>query len=165
MLAALGLAACGGGGSATAPSTGSVNTGGNAGGSSGQGTGGINGGSTTGTTNFILTSPVMIEGGAMPGEHSCDGHAGSPPLAWSGVPVGTKSLALVMTTIPADGVTKYNWLLYNLSANRQALEAATFGVADYGVGSDGPVPGYQPPAAKAAAPRFTPSPCMRCRPP
>lgn len=155
VLAALALSACGGGGSST-PAAAVVNPGGNTAGNSGTNTGGSTGGSTGGGTggstgsaaNFILSSPVMVEGGTMPAEHSCDGHAGSPPLAWSGVPVGTKSLALVMTTIPADGVTKYNWLLYNLSANRQALEAATFGVADYGVGSDGPVPGYQPPCSQ-----------------
>ena len=139
----LNLPACGGGGGggATAPAApvSSGNTGGSTTGS---------GGGSSGASTFALTSPVMTEGSSMPTEHSCDGHAGSPPLAWSGAPAGTKAYALVMSTIPADGTTKYNWLLYNLSANRQALEAATFGVADYGVGSDGPVPGYQPPCSQ-----------------
>lgn len=110
-------------------------------------------GSATGTntatpSTLTLASTVMVEGGGMPAEHSCDGHAGSPPLAWSGAPAGTKAYALIMTTIPADGTTKYNWLVYNISANRQALDAATLSAADQGVGSDGPYVGYQPPCSQ-----------------
>lgn len=103
---------------------------------------------TTTTSGFTLTSPVMADGGTMPSEHSCDGHGGSPPLAWSGAPAQTQAYALLMTTIPADGITKYNWLLYNLPSSRSALQAASFSVGDSGLGSDGPVPGYQPPCSQ-----------------
>ena len=131
------LAGCGGGGGAGAASNPAT----------GNASGGTQG-TSPGSVGFSLTSPVMAEGGAMPAEHSCDGHAGSPPLAWTGAPAGTKAFALLMTTIPADGTTKYNWLVYNLSANRQSLDAATLQVADQGVGSDGPYAGYQPPCSQ-----------------
>ena len=141
------IAACGGGGSGS--------------GSGGTTAGGGSGGSTTGPSNpgtptdpgFRLTSSVVSEGGNLPADHTCDGHGGSPPLAWSGAPAGTRAFALLMTTIPADGSTKYNWVLYNVPAARQALDAAAFGVAEAGVGSDGPATGYQPPCSQGTGPK------------
>ena len=84
----------------------------------------------------------------MPAEHSCDGHGGSPSLSWSGAPAQTRAFALLMTTLPADGITKYNWLLFNIPATRSSLPAANFSVGQRGLGSDGPVPGYQPPCSQ-----------------
>ena len=46
--------------------------------------------------NFTLTSPVVKEGGNLPAEFTGDGDSASPPLAWSNLPKGTQSLALVM---------------------------------------------------------------------
>jgi phosphatidylethanolamine-binding protein (PEBP) family uncharacterized protein len=45
---------------------------------------------------LMLTSPAFKPGAAMPSRYSCEGEDMSPPLAWDGVPAGTKSLALVL---------------------------------------------------------------------
>ena len=40
---------------------------------------------------FALTSSAFTDGGAMPTVYTCEGRDISPPLAWSGVPTGTKT--------------------------------------------------------------------------
>jgi phosphatidylethanolamine-binding protein (PEBP) family uncharacterized protein len=49
---------------------------------------------------FNLTSSAVTEGGTLPKEFTCDGSSATLPLAWSGVPEGTKSFALIMHHIP-----------------------------------------------------------------
>ena len=49
------------------------------------------------TTLFTLTSPAFANGGSIPSVYTrCDGKDVSPPLAWSGIPPATKSLALIV---------------------------------------------------------------------
>lgn len=43
-----------------------------------------------------MTSSSFAHEAAIPARHTCDGADVSPPLAWTGVPAGTKSLALVI---------------------------------------------------------------------
>lgn len=45
---------------------------------------------------FEPTSPAFEHGRSIPRKHTCEGEDVSPPLAWSGVPQGTASLALVV---------------------------------------------------------------------
>ncbi|MBB5204764.1 phosphatidylethanolamine-binding protein (PEBP) family uncharacterized protein [Inhella inkyongensis] len=84
----------------------------------------------------------------MPAEYSCDGPGSSPPLAWANAPAGTKEFALLMSTLPGDGSTKYNWVLYHLPASRTALARDAWGAGTLGVGSDGPTVAYQPPCSQ-----------------
>ena len=97
---------------------------------------------------FVLTSEAGSEGGAMGSEYTCDGQGSSPALTWANAPSTTQSFAVVMTTIPADGSTKYNWLLYDIPASRTGLARNAFGVGTIGVGSDGPFVGYQAPCSQ-----------------
>ena len=43
-----------------------------------------------------LQSSAFDHGGPIPRRHNCEGEHLSPPLAWSGAPEGTRSLALVV---------------------------------------------------------------------
>jgi Raf kinase inhibitor-like YbhB/YbcL family protein len=45
---------------------------------------------------LLLASPAIPPGGEIPSQYTCDGADISPPLTWSGVPNGTKSLVLVV---------------------------------------------------------------------
>jgi len=47
-------------------------------------------------TSLKLTSPAFADGGTLPTRFTCAGKGVSPPLAWSGVPAGTRELALVV---------------------------------------------------------------------
>ena len=75
---------------------------------------------------LVLESPAFPAQGPMPTLYSCEGKDVSPPLAWSGVPSGAQSLALIMDDPDAPDpaapkMTWVHWLLYNLPAGTTGL--------------------------------------------
>jgi phosphatidylethanolamine-binding protein (PEBP) family uncharacterized protein len=98
--------------------------------------------------NFILSSAVGIEGGVLSADYTCDGSGSSPALSWTNPPAGTQQFALMMTTLPGDGTTKWNWVLHDIPAATRSLGKDSFGPGTLGVGSDGPYVGYQPPCSQ-----------------
>jgi Raf kinase inhibitor-like YbhB/YbcL family protein len=73
-----------------------------------------------------LTSPAFADGGAIPRRYTCQGADVSPPLAWDGVPAGTKSLVLIVDDPDAPDpkaprMTWVHWVLYNLPADATGL--------------------------------------------
>jgi Raf kinase inhibitor-like YbhB/YbcL family protein len=82
---------------------------------------------------FTLTSTAFGDGEAIPREFTCQGDGVSPALAWSGVPDGTKSLALLVVDPDAavdNGFT--HWVLAGIDPNAQGLAESTT------VGTPGP---------------------------
>jgi hypothetical protein len=78
-----------------------------------------------------LTSTAFSHGQAIPRVFTCDGDDVSPPLAWSGVPAGTASLALIVDDPDAPDpaaprVTWVHWILYNLPPSVSSLPRAVF---------------------------------------
>lgn len=68
---------------------------------------------------LTLTSPAFPPGGAIPVRCTCEGPDLSPPLEWTGVPAGTRSLALIVDDPDAPDprapkLTWVHWVLYNL---------------------------------------------------
>jgi phosphatidylethanolamine-binding protein (PEBP) family uncharacterized protein len=45
---------------------------------------------------MTLKSPGFIRNGQIPSKYTCEGEDVSPPLAWEGVPDGSKSLVLII---------------------------------------------------------------------
>ncbi|MCL4802625.1 MAG: YbhB/YbcL family Raf kinase inhibitor-like protein [Burkholderiales bacterium] len=73
-----------------------------------------------------LTSAAFAHGGEIPRKHTCDGQDVSPPLAWTGVPPGAKSLALIVDDPDAPDpaapkMTWVHWVLYDLPAAATGL--------------------------------------------
>jgi phosphatidylethanolamine-binding protein (PEBP) family uncharacterized protein len=101
---------------------------------------------------FVLTSE-SAQGSSLPDDYSCDGAGSSPALAWSHAPAGTAEFAVVMSTLPPDGSTKYNWVLYGIPGATHQLAKGSQGVGTPGVGSNGPNMAYQPPCSKGAGPK------------
>jgi phosphatidylethanolamine-binding protein (PEBP) family uncharacterized protein len=97
---------------------------------------------------MTLSSPVAASGGTLPAEYTCDGAGATIELSWANVPAGTREFALLMTTLPGDGTTKWNWVLYRIPATAGGLAKNTSGVGVLGVGSDGPTATYQPPCSQ-----------------
>ncbi|WP_338758535.1 YbhB/YbcL family Raf kinase inhibitor-like protein [Massilia sp. METH4] len=67
----------------------------------------------------MTLSSIFVDGGDIPPIHTCDGADSPPPLAWSELPAGTKSLALVVDDPDAPDPaapqrTWVHWVLYNL---------------------------------------------------
>jgi len=75
---------------------------------------------------LTLTSPAFEHQGEIPSRYTCQGEDISPALAWSGVPDGTKSLALIVDDPDAPDpaapkMTWVHWLLYNLPSAASGL--------------------------------------------
>ncbi len=75
---------------------------------------------------FLLTSLAFAQLAALPPRYTCEGANLAPPLSWSGVPSGTRSLALVVDDPDAPDpaapkTTWVHWLVYNLPATAQGL--------------------------------------------
>jgi hypothetical protein len=101
---------------------------------------------------MTLTSPSFAHGDPIPLRHSGDGINVSPPLAWVGVPAGTKSLALICDDPDAPGKVWVHWVLYGLPPTLADLpegvptdstlpDGSRQGMSDSGsTGYDGPYP-------------------------
>jgi len=66
-----------------------------------------------------IESSAFVHNGDMPGRLTCDGQDVSPPLSWSGVPEGAKSLVLIVDDPDAPDpkapkMTWVHWVLYNI---------------------------------------------------
>ena len=68
-----------------------------------------------------LSSPAFRQGETIPAKFTADGANVSPPLEWSGVPLGTKCLALVCDDPDAPNRTWVHWLLYGIPPDRTSL--------------------------------------------
>jgi Raf kinase inhibitor-like YbhB/YbcL family protein len=93
-----------------------------------------------------VSSPVFKEGGMIARKYTCDAENVSPPLAWSGVPPGTQSLALIADDPDAPAGTWVHWVLYDIPADTTSLAEGTKGTGVEGVndfrktGYGGPCP-------------------------
>lgn len=67
------------------------------------------------TEHFDVESKAFEPGTGIPAKYSADGGGISPPLAWSGLPMGTESLALIVEDPDAPTPNPFvHWLLYNI---------------------------------------------------
>lgn len=101
---------------------------------------------------LTLRSPAFRHNEEIPRQHTCDGADAAPPLEWSDVPAGAKSLALIVDDPDAPDPrapkrTFVHWVVYDIpptatSAGASALPSgAREGVNDAkGEGYTGPCP-------------------------
>lgn len=68
-----------------------------------------------------LSSPAFENGARIPERFTCDGADVSPPLRWSGVPSGTRSLALLCDDPDAPGGVFHHWAMFNLPADQNEI--------------------------------------------
>jgi Raf kinase inhibitor-like YbhB/YbcL family protein len=101
-----------------------------------------------------LESPAFANGEVIPKKHTGEGEDVSPELRWSGVPAGTRELALVCDDPDAPRAEPWvHWVLYGLAPTVSELPEdiatdatlaqpkACQGVTDFGrVGYGGPMP-------------------------
>jgi len=100
------------------------------------------------TGSFTLSSPDVVEGGALPAEYTCDGNSATLPLTWSGAPANTESFAVVMHHIPGPGDAHWYWVLYNIPADVTTLAQNSAGVGMLGTNSVNGETVYAPPCSK-----------------
>ena len=85
-----------------------------------------------------LTSTAFSEGASIPKKYTCDAEDASPPLAWSGLPQGIKSLALIADDPDAPVGTWVHWVIYNIPPTLAGLpEGVAKTAAVQGIGTQG----------------------------
>jgi Raf kinase inhibitor-like YbhB/YbcL family protein len=86
---------------------------------------------------LALTSSAFENGGTIPEQYTCSGHNESPALQWTGVPGGTRSLALILDDPDAPMGTFVHWVVYNLSPTATGLPEGVLGTASVADGEQG----------------------------
>lgn len=101
---------------------------------------------------LIVISPAFADGTPMPVKYTDDGENVSPPLQWTGIPEGTRSVAVVCDDPDAPGGVWVHWVLYNIPPKETGLaegipegnelpNGAMHGLNDFGrPGYGGPAP-------------------------
>ena len=79
---------------------------------------------------MIIMSLSFKHDGAIPARHTCDGLNISPLLTWTGVPAGSKSLALIVDDPDAPDpeaprMTWVHWVIYNIPPDSHGLPETT----------------------------------------
>ncbi len=104
-----------------------------------------------------LATTAFQPGGIIPKKFTCDGPDVSPALAWSDLPAGAQSIALIMDDPDAPAGTWVHWVLYDLPASARELpegvpkqeelsSGARQGRNDFRkIGYGGPCPPHGPP--------------------
>lgn len=80
--------------------------------------------------------------------HTCDGEAVSPPFAWSGVPAGTRSLALTMHHVTPEGDERVYLVLGGIPAETDSIEAASRSIGTFGANGVNRRAEYAPPCSQ-----------------
>lgn len=80
--------------------------------------------------SMTLASPAFTAGGNIPAAYTCDGKGERPALSWSGIPSGTKSLALIVDDPDAPDPsapqrTWVHWVAYGIPPDAQGLPAGS----------------------------------------
>jgi hypothetical protein len=70
---------------------------------------------------FRLMSPAFGHDRELPERYTADGEDLSPPLEWTGIPEGTKELALVCEDPDADAGVLTHWVVYGIPPTVTAL--------------------------------------------
>ncbi len=79
-----------------------------------------------------VSSPAFTNGGAIPPKYTCDGEGKSPPLSWSNLPAGTRSVAVVVDDPDAPGHTFVHWVLFDVAPTTSSLGEGASGLLPAG---------------------------------
>jgi Raf kinase inhibitor-like YbhB/YbcL family protein len=74
--------------------------------------------------SLTVTSSAFKANEAIPSEYTCDGAEKSPPLSWSNVPAGAKSIAILVDDPDAPMGTFTHWIVTNIPPSETSLSAA-----------------------------------------
>lgn len=93
-----------------------------------------------------LTSVEFVDGGIIPQRFTCQGGDTSPALKWANAPTETKSFALIIDDIDANGFT--HWIVFNIPSTANEMPEnlpvdLDMGTNDFQTGNDkyrGPCP-------------------------
>ena len=110
--------------------------------------------STQNSSMMIVESLAFKNGGDMPSLYTCDGRAINPPLSISGIPDGTKSLALIVEDPDATRGLFIHWVVWNIPSSVLKIEENSIPEgASEGLSSSG-TKGYVAPCPPTGSHRY-----------
>lgn len=68
-----------------------------------------------------IKSEAFPHMGKIPSIYTCDGEDISPPISWTNIPEGTRSLALISDDPDAPAGTWVHWVVFNIPSSWQGL--------------------------------------------
>lgn len=80
-------------------------------------------GSAAARADMAIRCPAFVNNATIATQYACTGADKSPPLKWSGVPDGTKTLALIVEDPDAPGGTFIHWVAYDIPPSGAGLES------------------------------------------
>ncbi|MCX6792006.1 MAG: YbhB/YbcL family Raf kinase inhibitor-like protein [Candidatus Gottesmanbacteria bacterium] len=105
-------------------------------------------------TSMKLTSPAFENYKKIPALYTCDGKKMHPPVAISGVPSATKSLALIVDDPDAPGGTFTHWVIWNINPSTEEIaEGSVPEKSQEGTTSAGSI-GFTPPCPPSSTHRY-----------
>lgn len=89
--------------------------------------------------SLSIKSPAFEMNGLIPPRFTCDGDNISPALIFSGIPVGTKSLALTMEDpdVPRENFVWDHWVLWNMPPTLSGIDEGSTSQGVIGINSGG----------------------------
>lgn len=70
---------------------------------------------------LAISSSAFKPGASIPRLYTCDGKDVSPPLSWSGIPAGTRALAVTCDDPDAPAGNWVHWVIFNIPASAASL--------------------------------------------
>jgi phosphatidylethanolamine-binding protein (PEBP) family uncharacterized protein len=103
---------------------------------------------------LTLTSPDFTAGGTLPTSYTCDGSGTPPTVSWNGVPSSSKSLVLIMNTVPGpprpgetENLNHAYLILYNIPVTSTSAISGKY-PGTIGMNFKDKSPGYTPPCSQ-----------------
>lgn len=101
-----------------------------------------------------LTSSAFANEEKIPKDFTCDGRKVNPPLIISGIPPGTKSLAIIVDDPDAPAGTFTHWVIWNIDPGTQEIQSGQIPPkSEEGTNSAGRI-GYTPPCPPSGSHRY-----------
>lgn len=100
---------------------------------------------------ITVISPAFHDQGVIPQRYTCFGKGLSPPLRWSGVPPGTKALALVVDDSDAPVQPYIYWLVFDIGSQTTELQEASLPPNARQAQGSNKLASYHPPCPHSAS--------------
>lgn len=73
-------------------------------------------------TTITIKSSAFSDKGKIPVQYTCDAQSKSPPLSFSGVPLGTRSLLLIVEDLDSSYKNFTHWIVFDINPQVSEIE-------------------------------------------
>lgn len=101
-----------------------------------------------------IHSEAFKDSQPIPAKYTCDGENISPPLQWTGIPKGTKSLVLIVDDPDAPKKTWTHWVVFNIDPTLTEIKEGEYPKGSYQGINDFKHPSYGGPCPPSGSHRY-----------